>query len=112
MKRAIADAHLRAIDLGASGEPGRIIWESSTLSGRFGPAGAPGATLLSSLGVEQFGWERLSAPLRLHPLQVPEDGARVDPEVLRGLGAVAAVPLEHFVDVTLLPLVARLRERQ
>src|SRR5437899_6020284 len=69
-------------------------------------------TLLLSFGVQRVGWERLSAPFRLHALQVPEDGARVDPQILRRLGAVAAVPLEHLVDVALLPFVACLRERQ
>src|SRR6266849_1312934 len=75
-------------------------------------ARSAGATRMSSFRVQRVGWERLSAPFRLHALQVAEDGARVHPEVLGGLGPVAAVPLQHLVDVTLLPLVARLRERR
>src|SRR5712691_12738197 len=110
--RRAADAHTPANLLGASSEPGRIIAESNDLRDVRALGRHAGATRMSSFRVQGVGWERLSAPLRLHPLQVAEDGARIDPEVLGRLGPVAAVPLQHLVDVTLLPLVARLSERQ
>src|SRR5262245_44289275 len=45
-------------------------------------------------------------------LEMPEDGARIDPQVARGLSAIAAVELQHRIDVLALPLLARLAERQ
>src|SRR3990172_731436 len=45
-------------------------------------------------------------------LEVPEDGARVDAEVARGLGAVAVVERQHLVDVVALELVLGVGEGQ
>src|SRR2546430_15955182 len=71
------------------------------------------ATLLSALLAQRFvGREGLAALLGLHPLEVAEDGPRIDAEVLGGLGPVAPVPLQDLVDVAALPLVARGRQRQ
>src|SRR5437870_6418110 len=108
--RRTADTQMPATRVGASGEPGPIIAKSKELCGRRDLARGAGATPMSSFRVQRVGGERLSAPFRLHPLQVPEDGARIAPQVLRRLGAVPAVPFEDLVDVALLPFVARLRE--
>src|SRR5262249_19976713 len=45
-------------------------------------------------------------------LPVAENRAWIDPQIARGLGAIASVQLEHVVDVLALPLLARVRERQ
>src|SRR5207237_3968691 len=109
---ANAGTLLPASALGANPTPGKFIRNSAAL--RVPAAARPGvdATSPSALAFERIGREGLSAPFRLHPLQVAEDGARIDAQVLGGLGAVAAVAVEDFVDVALLPLVPRLRERK
>src|SRR5438067_11653457 len=94
---AIAGTPLPARILGATRAPRKFIRNSATL--RTAAAARPqvAATSLSALAFQRVGWERLSAPFRLHPLQMAEDGARVDGPVLGGLGAGLAVPLQHRV---------------
>src|SRR5260221_14121197 len=73
----------------------------------------PPATWLSRLAFSGLiRRQRLSAAGRFHPLEVAEDGPRIHAQVFGGLGAGASVPVENFVDGALLPLVARVRERQ
>src|SRR5437899_3426330 len=109
---AIAGRPMPARLLRARRAPGKFIRNSAALRVAAAAPAPLAATPLSALAFERVGWKRLSAPFRLHPLQMSEDGARVDAQVLGRLGAVAAVPLQHLVDVALLPLVPSLRERQ